>query len=98
MLQALAIAQLVLYIALLALLGQGALHLLAGAGREGNVFYRLLRSVGGPFTWLVRRVTPKRLADRHVPVLTFGLLFAAYIAVTLERIALCVQAGMQGCR
>lgn len=98
MLQALAIAQLVLYIALLALLGQGALYLLAGAGRETNVFYRLLRSVGSPFTGLVRRCTPRQLADRHVPVLTFALLLAAYTAVTLERIALCVQAGMQGCR
>jgi hypothetical protein len=98
MLQALAIAQLVLYIALLALVGQGALYLLTGVGREGNVFYRLLRSVGSPFKWLVRRVAPKRLADRHVPVLTFGLVFVAYVAVTLERIALCVQSGMQGCR
>jgi hypothetical protein len=98
MLHTLAIAQLVLYIALLALLGQGALYLLAGAGREANVFYRLLRGAASPFTWLVRRCTPRQLADRHVPLLSFALLLAAYAAVTLERIALCMQAGMQGCR
>ena len=32
-------AQLVLYIALLALLGQGVLFLLAGAKRDANFFY-----------------------------------------------------------
>ena len=46
MLDFLKLAQLVLYIALLSLLGQGVLYLLAGARRDGNVFYRLLQAVG----------------------------------------------------
>jgi hypothetical protein len=90
--------QLVLYIALLALLGQGALHVLAGPRRESNAIYRLLRAVPWPFTAVVRALTPRRLADRHVPLLTFVLLVIAYGVVTFEKIDLCVSVGMVGCR
>ena len=90
--------QLILYIALLALLGQGLLYLLAGAKRETNFFYQLLRVVTKPFTWVVRRLTPARVADRHVPFLAFGLLVLAYLVVTFEKISLCVDVNMVGCR
>lgn len=98
MLTALNLIQLVLYIALLALLGQGALYLLAGARREGNVFYQLLRTVAKPFTAIVRAITPAKVADRHVPILTFALLALVYVVVTIEKISLCVAQNMQGCR
>jgi hypothetical protein len=98
MLSLLNIAQLVLYIALMALAGQGALYVLAGPGREGNPFYRLLRVVARPFTALLRRLTPARLADRHVPVLCFFVLGLAYVVVTLEKVALCLRLGLQACR
>jgi len=89
--------QLILYIALLALLGQGVLYLLAGPRREHNVFYQLLRIVARPFTALVRRCTPAPVADRHVALLTFALLALAYGVVTFERIDLCVRIGVERC-
>lgn len=98
MLEVLNIVQLVLYIALLALLGQGVLYLIAGARREQNFFYQLLQLVSKPFTLPVRKLTPALVADRHVPVVTFFLLTIAYIVVTIEKINLCVAAGMAGCR
>jgi hypothetical protein len=98
MLTFLNIAQLVLYIALLALVGQALLYVLAGAKRDSNVFYQLLQIVSKPFTLLVRKITPAQVADRHVPVVTFFLLLIAYAVVTFEKIALCVEAGMEGCR
>jgi hypothetical protein len=98
MLTFLNIAQLVLYIALLALVGQGLLYVLAGAKRDSNIFYQLLQIVSKPFTLLVRKITPAQVADRHVPVVTFFLLLIAYAVVTFEKIALCVEAGMEGCR
>jgi hypothetical protein len=97
MLVLLNLLQLVLYIALLALLGQGVLHVLAGPRREANVFYRALRVVPSPFTGLVRRLTPARVANRHVPILTFVLLLLAYVVVTIEKIQHCVGQGMHGC-
>ena len=98
MLSFLNIAQLVLYIALLALVGQAVLYVLAGANRERNIFYQLLQIVSKPFTLLVRKLTPKQVDDRHVPLVTFFLLLIAYAVVTLEKIALCVDAGMEGCK
>jgi hypothetical protein len=98
MLTALNLAQLVLYIALLALLGQGLLYVLAGAKRSTNLFYQLLQIVSKPFTLLVRKLTPAKVADRHVPVVTFFLLVIAYVVVTFEKIDLCVRSGMEGCR
>ena len=98
MLNVLNIIQLVLYIALLALLGQGVLFMLAGARRDGNFFYRLLQVVSKPFTVPVRWITPRQVDDRHVPVVTFLLLLIVYAVVTFEKINLCMAANMVGCR
>lgn len=101
MLLALNVAQVFLYIALLALAGQGVLYLLAGPKREQNMFYTLLRVVSKPFTVPVRRLTPRQVADRHVPIVTFFLLLVLYGIVTFERINLCVTlqlVGQAGCR
>jgi len=98
MLTFLNILQLVLYIALLALLGQGLLYVLAGAKRDTNFFYQLLKIVSKPFTLVVRRLTPAKVADRHVPVIAFGLLLIAYAVVTFEKINYCVGINMVGCK
>lgn len=98
MLTFLNLLQLVLYIALLALLGQGLLYVLAGAKRETNIFYQLLRIVSKPFTMLVRRVTPAKVADQHVPIVTFGLLLMVYVVVSFEKINYCVSVNMVGCK
>ncbi len=98
MLTTLNIAQLVLYIALLALVGQGVLHVLAGARRDHNLFYQLLQILSKPFTQIVRRITPRQVSDGQVPIVTFLLLLVAYAIVTFEKIGLCVATGMEGCR
>jgi hypothetical protein len=98
MLNVLNIIQLVLYIALLALVGQGALFVLSGARRDSNFFYRLLQVISKPFTLPVRWITPKQVDDRHVPVVAFLLLLIVYAVVTFEKINLCMAANMAGCR
>lgn len=98
MLTALNIIQLVIYIALLALLGQGVLFLFAGAKRHSNLFYQLLQLISKPFTAPVRKLTPAKVADRHVPIVTFLLLIVLYAVVTFEKISLCVAANMAGCK
>jgi hypothetical protein len=74
------------------------LFLLAGAKRDQNIFYQLLQILSKPFTLIVRKLTPALVADRHVPIVTFGLLLVAYAVVTFEKIELCVAAGMEGCK
>lgn len=101
MLTFLNLVQLLLYIPLLALLGQGVLFLLAGPRREGNFFYQLLQLISKPFTFLIRKVTPAQVADQHVPIVTFFVLLIVYAIVTFERADLCVTAnmvGQPGCR
>lgn len=101
MLTALNLAQLVLYIALLALVGQGILYVLAGARRDSNFFYKLLQVLSKPFTVPVRMLTPKLVGDSQVPVVTFFLLVVLYAVVTFERADLCVSTqmiGQPGCR
>jgi uncharacterized protein YggT (Ycf19 family) len=100
MLTVLNLAQLVLYIALLALAGQGILYLLAGARRQSNVFYRLLQLLSKPFTVPLRKIAPQ-LSNARLPIVTFLVLMALYAGVTFERAALCIsthRVGQAGCR
>lgn len=94
----LTLLQLLLYIPLLALVGQGLLFVLAGSRREANVFYQLLRVLSKPFTALVRKVSPPQVADHHVPLATFLLLLVTYAYVTFERIDHCVRIGVELCK
>jgi uncharacterized protein YggT (Ycf19 family) len=101
MLSVLNVIQLVLYIALLALVGQGVLYVFAGAKRDSNFFYKLLQVLSKPFTLVVRKLTPKAVGDSQVPVVTFLTLVVIYAIVTFERADLCVTAklvGQAGCR
>jgi hypothetical protein len=98
MLTFLTLVQLTLYIPLLALVGQGLLFVLAGARRDTNFFYQLLKLLSKPFTMLVRRLTPKQVGDHQVPIVTFLLLIVVYAIVTFERIDLCLQIGVDKCR
>jgi uncharacterized protein YggT (Ycf19 family) len=101
MLTFLNILQLLLYIALLSLVGQGILYALAGAKRDSNFFYKLLQVLSKPFTIPVRKITPKQVGDSQVPVVTFFLLVILYTVVTFERTDLCIRSnmvGQAGCR
>jgi hypothetical protein len=58
----------------LALIGQGILFLLAGANREQNVFYRVLKTLTMPVWRAVRFIAPRFIVDRHVGYMAFLLL------------------------
>jgi hypothetical protein len=90
--------QLILYIPLLALLGQGLLFVLAGAKRNENFFYQLLQLISKPFTFVVRKLTPAKVGDSQVPIVTFFLLVIVYAVVSFEKINLCVQIGLEQCK
>lgn len=77
-----------------ALLGQGLLALIAGKRRHDNLFYSLLRVVAAPAVRGVRFLAPRVIADAHVPMLTFFLLFWLWLALGLAKRHLCVQHGL----
>lgn len=76
------------------LLGQGLLHVLAGASRERNGVYQLFRIVTRPVLRLVRFITPRQIIDRHIPFVAFFLLFWLWIALAYLRRAICVANGL----
>lgn len=63
--------KLVAEIALCALAGRWLLGLMAGRKRDQNLFYQLLGMMTNPFTAVFRKITPKVVVDRHIPLLTF---------------------------
>jgi hypothetical protein len=90
--------KLVIEIALMALAGQFVLGLLAGAKRESNFFYRLFQVLTGPFVKGMRLLSPRAVLDRHIPLATFVFLLSMWLVVTVVRINLCLQVGIQACR
>jgi hypothetical protein len=92
------IVKLLAEIALLCLVGQGVLFLLAGAKREQNFFYQLLQLMTRPFISGVRRIVPKVVLDRHVPYVTLFLLFFVWLAATATKISICVDIGVDQCK
>jgi hypothetical protein len=90
--------KLIAEIALLALVGQWLLGLLAGARRHQNLFYRLFEVLTQPFIKAVRVISPRFVLDRHIPLAAFLLLAVIWFVATVAKINLCLQIGVQACR
>ncbi len=85
-------------VALLALLGQWVLGLLAGQRKQENVFYQILQIVGRPFVSLARCVTPRCVLERHLPLVAFLLLGFFWLAATYAKVSHCLTMGVELCR
>lgn len=92
------ISQLLVYIGLLAMLGQGLLFILAGQKRQGNLFYQLFQVLNRPWFAIARWVSPARVAPRHHGFVAFFVLAVLYLAITLAKIEHCISMEMVGCR
>ncbi|HEV7929062.1 MAG TPA: hypothetical protein VGP12_02900 [Nitrosospira sp.] len=77
------------------LIGQGVLAVLAGKLRDTNVVYRLMQTISSPAVRLVRFITPRAIIDRHVPFVTFFLLFWLWIGLAVAKRYVCVTKGLQ---
>jgi hypothetical protein len=90
--------KLVTEIALMALLGQWLLGLLAGAKRDKNIFYQILEILGRPFVLVARLVTPKFVVERHVPLVAFFMLCFVWLGATILKVQTCLQVGIELCK
>lgn len=77
-------------VAAFSMLGQGVLYLLAGPSREKNGVYQLFRIVTRPVIRLVRPAIPRRICDRHIPLIAFFLLLGLWITLAYLRRAICM--------
>jgi hypothetical protein len=90
--------KLVAEIALMCLLAQWLLGLLAGAKRDSNVFYQLFQVLTRPFIQAARLVAPKQILDRHMPLVAACLLFFLWLCALILKINTCLAMGMEVCR
>ncbi len=93
-LQILTIARVLVEVAGMFLLAQGALYLLAGASRERNVIYQLFRVITRPVVAATRFVMPRLIVDRHIPFVAFLLLFWIWIGLAYAKQLVCAAAGL----
>lgn len=77
----------------LLLIGQGLVFVFSFGRHETNPIYRFFRFLTSPLTRATRAITPARVADRHLPVVAFLLLFWLWFALIFVRRTLMLQAG-----
>lgn len=85
-------------IALMAMLGQWLLGLLAGAKRDSNLFYQLLGIITRPVLRGARLISPRIVIDRHVPLVAFLLVAFVWLFATIAKVQICLEIGVQACR
>ena len=95
---ALLVAQQLVLVAGLSLLGQFVVAIFNWPARRQNLVYRLFEVVASPVVKLVRLVTPKVVIDQHIPIAAFMVLLFAYFWLGFEQRASCMNDIQQtGC-
>jgi len=90
MYQVIVILKALIEVSAVAYLGQAVLWLLAGARRDQNLVYNLFKTITSPVTRITRAVTPRIVLDRHLGLVAFFLLAAAWLLLTAAKIWLVV--------
>ncbi len=80
-------------IALMALLSQGALFILAGSKREGNFVYFILKTLTMPVMKFARLITPRVILDQHIGWVALFLLLLAEALLIIAKISLHLEAA-----
>lgn len=91
MLQSVIILKALVEVALFAFMGQGILYVLAGASRDRNVVYGILKTLTSPITKFTRLVSPRFVVDQHIGLLAFFLLAVVWAGLTLAKINLVLR-------
>lgn len=76
-------------VAAMALIGQGLIGLLAGKARQDNFVYRIFLVVTSPIYKLARAISPRFIADAHLGLASFFILFWVWIALIFAKGYIC---------
>ncbi|HQR71987.1 MAG TPA: hypothetical protein PLE54_15360 [Burkholderiaceae bacterium] len=87
----LVIVKAIVEVAMLALMGQFIVGIFAWGRRHNNVVYKLFQTVASPFTWAVRKVTPRVVLDTHIPLATLLLLVFVWVFVSVSLRGTCIS-------
>ncbi|MDP1653339.1 MAG: hypothetical protein Q8L56_11525 [Rhodocyclaceae bacterium] len=83
-------------VAMLFLLGQGILALLAGSRRHTNIVYKFFLIVTQPVMKIVRFISPPQIIDKHLPFVAFFVLFWCWIGLAYLKKLYC-EANLLQC-
>jgi len=93
---AISVVRALVEVALLFLIGQGMLALLAGSRRHDNIVYKLFVIVTSPVLKIVRFIAPPQILDRHLPFVAFFVLLWLWLGLAWLRKTYC-EANMLQC-
>jgi hypothetical protein len=80
-------------VALVVMIGQGILFVLAGARRHQNLVYRVFATVTAPLMKATRFITPRFIVDQHIGFVAFFLLSVLWVFALVLKIHFFVQAS-----
>jgi len=83
-------------VAVVGMLGQGLLWVLAGDRRESNLVYKLFKTVTSPVMKAIRFITPRIVLDRHIWLVSSLLLAMLWLALTVLKIKLVLEGAAAG--
>jgi hypothetical protein len=98
MLLAVVIAKSLIELSLMFIVGRFLLGLLAGPNRDNNVFWQLLDVASKPALWITRKISPRLILDRHIPLATSSWLIMAGVCVVQLQIEMCLEMGIAACQ
>jgi hypothetical protein len=84
-------------LAFMFLAGRGALYVLAGSRRDGNIFYQVLRVVTDPVIRAARWLTPRMVIDAHIPFVAALLVAWIWLAVVFWALPAMCSSGNYDC-
>jgi hypothetical protein len=76
--------------------GRGLLYVLIGQKREVNGVYQLFSLLTNPLIHATRIITPRIVADRHIPFAAALLVFWVWLGATYWKAAVCTS-GLVAC-
>lgn len=80
-------------VALMALIGQAALFVLAGSTRDKNFAYTLLKTVTSPIMKVTRFIAPRFIIDAHIGFLALFLLLVIEVTLIFLKIQIYLAAA-----
>jgi hypothetical protein len=78
-----------LEVAGMALLGQWLIGLVAGKSRQDNFVYRIFLVVTSPIYRLARAISPRFIADAHLGLASFFIVFWLWVALVFAKGYIC---------
>ena len=78
----------------MALIGQGLIGIVAGKRKQDNFVYRIFLVVTSPIYKLARLTSPRFIADSHMGLVSFFIVFWLWIALIFAKGYICQMQGL----